>query len=237
MTALSTTGNDRIRPGGNMTEFDAVVLEIEDLYGEARNWADGAELESQDQCDELDRLDKLLLAADKRREAIRVEEKRPLDEQIKAIQDRHNPIKDKVARARAALNDPRAAWKKKVASEKEAAAMRARIEAEEERRKAEEAIRASAGDLEAREKAEEQLALAKEADAFAGRQEKRVATGNGLRTVYRAELADLNAAVKHYWSTDRAAFEALVCDLAARDVRAGKRSVPGFTVTEEKRAI
>lgn len=234
---LSETGNDRIREGGNLSPFDAIVLEIDDLYAEAKNWADGEPVENQKQCDELDRLDKALLAADKQREAIRVAEKRPLDEQVKAIQARHNPIKDKVACARSALNQPRAAWKTKVAAEKEAAALKARLEAEEERRLAEEAIRSSAGDLAARERAEEQLSNAKEADSFASRQEKKAATGLGLRTTYVPHLTDLNAAIKHYWTVRRDDFEALVIDLAKADVRGGKRTIPGFEIETEKKAL
>jgi len=245
MTAtLSTTGNDRIRPGGNLSPFDEIALEIEDLYGEARNWCDGEALASEDQHEAVSTLYDALHEAGKKAEALRVEEVKPLDEAKAAIQAKYHPLigntksgKGKVVLGKDALGALLAAWRAEVARQKEAAALKARIEAEEERRKAEEAIRASAGDLEARERAEEQLALAKEADAFANRQEKRATTGNGLRTVYRAELNDLNAAIKHYWSTDRAEFEGLVCDLAARDVRAGKRSIPGFTVIEEKRAI
>lgn len=239
--ALSTTGNDRIRPGGNMSEFDKIVLEIEDLYAEARNWADGSDIESQEQCDALDDLDKFLLDAGQRLDALRVEEKRPLDEQVKAIQDRYNPFiqpkRGKVDLARSTLNPIRSAWKAEIARQKEAAALKARIEAEEERRKAEEAMKASAGDLEARERAEEQLALAKEADKFANRREKEATTGLGLRTSYRADLTDLNAAIKHYWASHRAEFETLVRELAAKDARAGKRSIPGFTITEIKGAI
>jgi len=35
----------------------------------------------------------------------------------------------------------------------------------------------------------------------------------------------------------RSDFEALVCDLAAKDVRAGKRTIPGFRVDEVKGSI
>ncbi len=41
---------------------------------------------------------------------------------------------------------------------------------------------------------------------------------------------DLNAAVRHYWKTDREAFSDLVFELAARDVRNGAKEVPGFEI-------
>ncbi|SDG35481.1 hypothetical protein [Pelagibacterium luteolum] len=237
VTELSRTGNDRIKPGGNLSPFDAIVLEIDDLYAEAANWADGSDIESQEQCDALDTLDKALLALDKKREALRKEEVKPLDEAKKAIQALHKPVEAKVARARDVLNGPRSKWKAKIEAKKRARAEQAAREAEEERAKALAAMQSSSGDLEARERAEEQLAHAKEAEAFAKREDKRANTGNGLRTYHRAQLTDLRAAIGHYWKSQTDAFEALVCDLAAKDVRAGKRDIPGFTVIEEKKAL
>lgn len=238
---LSATGNDRIKQGGNLSPFDEVVLEIDDLYAEAANWADGSPIESQEQCDALDVLDKALLDAGKRLDALRVEEKRPLDEQVQAIQDRYNPYvqpkKGRVDVARSCLNPLRAAWKDAERQRKEAAAEKARQEAEAERLKAEAAIRASSGNLVAREAAEEQLELAKEAEAFANRQEKRATTGLGLRTSYDVAVTDLNEAVKHFWKTHRASFETLVQGLAAEDVRRGSRSIPGITITEIRKAV
>ena len=221
----------------NITPFEEVCLEIDDLYDEVANFADGAPIESQEQCDALDKLDKALLDADKRREVIRKEEARPFDEGKAAVQAKHNPVKDKVARARDVISKPRAAWKAKVAAEKEAAAAAAAREAEEKRRAAEEAMRASRGDLAAREEAEDLLADAKAAEKQAKRADKAATTGTGLRTYWYSELADLDAAVRHYWSRDREAFEQLVKDLAARDVRSGKREIPGFRIIEEKRAV
>jgi len=225
----------------NITPFDEIVLEIEGLYDEAKNWADGTPIENQAQCDALDVLDKKLLDASKRLDALRVEEKCPLDEQVQAIQDRYNPLiqprRGKVDMARSALNPVRAAWKDAERKRKEAIALKALLDAEEERRKADEAIRASAGNLEARERAEEQLESAKYAEGVAARQERRATTGLGMRTTYRPEITDLNAAIKHYWATRRDDFAALVLSLAESDVRAGERTIPGFTIHEERKAL
>ena len=51
------------QPLRNITPFDELVLEIEDLFAEATNWADGSPVENQAQCDALDVLDKALLDA------------------------------------------------------------------------------------------------------------------------------------------------------------------------------
>lgn len=225
----------------NISPFDELVLEIEGLFDEAKNWADGTPIENQAQCDALDKLDKALLDAGKRLDALRVEEKRPLDEQVQAIQDRYNPFiqprRGKVDQARAALNPVRAAWKDAERKRKEAAAAAERAEAERVKQEAERLMRESTGNLAARVDAEHMLASAKLADQSAKHLEKAATTGLGLRTTYRAELTDLAAATKHYWATRREDFIALLITLAEADVRAGKRSIPGFNIIEERKAL
>lgn len=225
----------------NITPFDEITLRIDELYDEAQNWADGKDITSQEQHDAVEKIRDAIHEAGKAADALRVEEKRPLDEQVQAIQDRYNPFiqpkRGKVDRAKAVLGDVLAAWRKKLADEKAAAAAAAAREAEEKRRTAEEAMRASRGDLAAREEAEELLADAKAAGKQAAKAGKAATTGTGLRTYYRAELADFEAAARHYWSRNRDAFEELVTKLAERDVQAGKRDIPGVRVVEEKRAV
>lgn len=228
MSAVATDDRRNIDP------FTEIVLEIDDLYAEVANWADGTPVENQEQCDALDALDKALLDADKRREAIRKEEARPFDEGKAAVQAKHNPVKDKVARARDVINKPRSDWKAKLAAEKAAKAAEAARIAEEERRKAIEAMQASSGDLEAREEAERQLETAKEAEAFAKRENKRATTGLGLRTVWVTEMTDQSAAVAAMWKQNPQAFVDLAQELAERAVRAGTREIPGFEIKEEK---
>lgn len=225
----------------NITPFDEIVIEIDDLYEQI---AGVTAIENEKQHEAASGLYDALHSAGKRAEELRKEEVAPLDEAKSAIQDRYHPLigdtkkgKGKVVRGKEVLGEVLAAWRTEQERLKREAAEEARREAEEEKRRAQEAMRASAGDLEARERAEEQLALAKEADAFANRQEKRAVTGNGLRTYAKAAVTDLNAAVRHYWTTHKARFEALVCDLATEDARRGIREIPGITVTEEKRAI
>jgi hypothetical protein len=228
----------------NMTPFDEVAQEIDELFAEAKNWCDGEPLKTAQQHDEVTALYDALHAAGKKADTLREAEKAPLDEQVKAIQAKFHPLigdtkagKGKVVLGKASLNTLLAAYREEQARIKREAAEKARREAEEERRKAEEAIRASAGNLEERERAEEQLALAHEAQVFAARQEKRADTGNGLRTVPVVALTNLYDALRHYYQANPAPFEALVIELARADARAGKRTIPGFTVTEEKRAI
>lgn len=225
----------------NMTPFDEVVLEIDTLYDEAKNWADGSDIENDEQHEAAKALYDALHEAGKKADALRVEEKKPLDDAVKAIQDRFNPYiqpkKGKVDLGKSALNDVLAKWRKKVAEEKAAKAAEAARIAEEERQKAIEAMRASAGDLEAREAAEAQLETAKEAEAFAKRENKRATTGLGLRTVWVTEMIDPRAAVAAMWKQNPQAFVDLAQELAERAVRNGAREIPGFEITEQKKAI
>lgn len=222
----------------NMTPFDEVVLEIDTLYDEAKNWADGSDIENDEQHDAAKSVYDALHEAGKKADALRVEEKKPLDDAVKAIQDRFNPYiqpkKGKVDLGKSALNDVLAKWRKKVAEEKAAKAAEAARIAEEERQKAIEAMQASSGDLEAREEAERQLETAKEAEAFAKRENKRATTGLGLRTVWVTEMTDPRAAVAAMWKQNPQAFIDLAQELAERAVRAGTREIPGFEIKEEK---
>lgn len=230
-------------PLRNITPFEELVLEIEGLFDEASNWADGTPIETQQQCDELDRLDKMLLDAGKRLDALRVEEKRPLDEQVQAIQDRYNPYiqpkKGKVDVARSTLNPLRAAWKERERQRKEAEAQKAREEAEAARKEAERLIRESSGNLEARVDAEHMLDSAKLAERDAKKATKAAETGNGLRRSYQVEVANLSVAARHYWADPRlaAGLRTLVHSLATDDVRAGRREIPGITITEVRKAL
>lgn len=234
---LSVTGNDRIVMGGNLTPFDAAKIEIDDLYEEARAWLDGSEIASEDEEKAVDQLLDMARAAFKKADAARKVENEPFDTGKAAVQAKYKPVLSRAELISEACKARLTPWRAKVEAEKRAKAQAAAEEAEKLRREAEEAIRASAGNIEEREKAEEALALAKEADAFAARKQKQAETGLGLRTTYRAELTDGAAAARHYWNERRADCEAFFSSLAAADVRGGKRSIPGFNVIEEKKAV
>lgn len=241
-TALSTTGNDRIKPGGNMPPEAVIFGEIDAFYDEAKNWAsDGFKIENQEQADKVDELDKALLKAGQEADALRIEEKRPHDEAAQAVQDKYNPYvqkgKGKVDIARSTLKQLLTAWRveqQRIADEK---ARKAREAAEAERRAAEEAMRASAGDLEAREQAEQQLVAAKQAEKFAKKADKAATVGTGLRTKWVAVMVDQRAAVAAMWKRDPQSFVDLAQTLAQQAAHSGVREIEGFNITEQKVAI
>ncbi|MDW9650813.1 hypothetical protein GOB33_22275 [Sinorhizobium meliloti] len=226
--------------GHNQSPFDLIRQEIEDLYEEAKNWADGEPIASQEMHDAIEQLRDSLHDAGKRADALRVEEKRPLDDQIKAIQDKFNPLiqpkRGRVDMAKSALDALLTPWRTRIADEKAAEAARVAAEAEAARVAATEAIRASSGNLAAREEAESLLQDAKRLERTAKRADKAATTGTGLRTVWRAELVDEAAALDWFYGERPDAFRELIQSLADEAVRRGVRKIPGFNVLEEKRA-
>lgn len=213
--------------------IDDSLTAIADLYDEAKNFADGEAIASQEMHDTVTALYDAIHEAGKAADALRVEAKKPLDLQITAIQDRFNPFiqpkKGKVDLAKSALGELLAAWRRKVAEEKARVAEAARKEAERLAEKAR-AIRAD-GDLAAKEASELLIKEAAAATKFAKAQEK---GPTGLRSVWRAELVDEEKALDWAYSRSPEEFRALCQSAADGQVRAGMRMVPGFRVFEEK---
>jgi hypothetical protein len=224
----------------NLPPHEAIFQQIDDLYDEAKNWADGEPITDEAMHDAITRLYDGLHEAGKAADDLRKDAKRPLDEQIDAIQKTYNPYiqpkKGKVDLGKSALGDLLAAWRAKVAAEKKAEADKIAAAAEAARKAADEAMRASSGNLAAREEAEEQLAEAKRLEKTANRTFKAATTGTGMRTVWVATLTDAEAGLDWAYARDPARFTALVQDMANEAVRNGLRAVPGFAVAEEKRA-
>ena len=237
---LSTTGNDRIHPGANMSPAEIIFGEIDAFYDEAGNWADGSDIENDEQLEAVDTLDKALLKAGQEADRLRIEAKKPHDDAAQAVQDTFNPYvqkgKGKVDMARAALNVPRTKYKAAKAAEAAAIAAKARAEFEEQQRIAREAMQASSGNLEAREQAEQQQTAAKAAEKIMKKAEKAATTGTGLRTYWDTAVTDPRALAAHYWKTRSADVDAFFLSLAKSDVHNGARSLPGCAITEQKKA-
>lgn len=222
----------------NVPAYVAIFTEIDDLYGEAKNWADGEAISSQEMHDQIERLYDGLHEAGKRADALRVEEKKPLDDAVAAVQSRFNPYiqpkKGKVDRAKASLGELLSPWRKKVADDKAAEAAAKAAEAAAATKAAEEAIRSSSGNLCAREYAEELLADAKKLERGAKRADKAATTGTGLRTVYKVNIADQEKALDWAFGYAPGEFIAMALSLAEEQVRRGVRELPGFTIVEDK---
>lgn len=229
------------------TPFDLSKEEIEGLFMEAKNWLDGEGVQSEEDATAVSKLLELVRSAHKMADERRIEENKPFDDGKAAVQEKYAPLiadtkkqKGKTILAMDACKEALAPWLKRVEAEKMAAAEAARKEAEEKARAAQEALRSSRGDLEAREQAEALLQEAKVAEKVATKAEndkahaKGGARAVGLRTVYRPVMTDAREAAKHYWLTRREEVEAFFMSLAEKDVRAGTHAIPGFNVIAER---
>lgn len=235
---IGDNGGPPLEEAANDNPVDAVFAEINDLFAEAAHWADGEPIADEATAAAITKLYDGLHAAGKRADELRVAEKKPHDDGAAAVQAKFNPFiqpkKGRVDLGKSALSDLLSVWR--AAKAKAAAAEAARIAAEAAAATlaAQEAIRASSGNLAGRVEAEELLAHAAAVTKEAKRADKQATTGTGLRTVWRADLVDVNAALDWWFGERPEEFTALVQRLADSAVAAGVRKVPGFVVREEK---
>lgn len=234
--------------GAPLSPFEAHAANIEDLYAEAKNWCDGEPITTQAQADEVSRLLGMIREAENAAEETRKIEAKPFDDGKAEVQARYNPLiqktTGKTALAALACKAALAPWLQKLENEKLASAAAARQAADEAAKLAAEALAAAAPDnLGAREAAEGLAKAAKKAGQAANRAEgdKAAAAGLGravtLRSYWAPELTDGVLAARHYWAERRPECEAFFLTLAKTDVASGKRQIPGFVVTEDRRAV
>ena len=223
------------------TPFEAARQEIDDLFGEAKNWADGTPIENQAHADAIAELIALLRAAGKRAEDARKLEAKPFDDGKAEVQARYNPLiqtgKGRVDMALASLKKVLEPYRLKLEAAAKAEADIARAEADEARRVAQEAFQASqVTDLGAREEAEKLLANAKEAEAYASRAAKQTGAIKGTRllTVKRAEITDMKAFAAYVWTSHKRDLEDFLTGYATELVRAKVTNIPGVNIIEER---
>jgi hypothetical protein len=233
----------------NATPFDLIADHLEDLISEARIFADGEPVSNQGQADAVSALIEDLRLAAKDADAERVRENEPHDKAKAAVQAKYAPLiadpknknPGKVWKAIDALKACLQPFLAKLDAEKREAERVAREAADKAAKDAADAMRAAAAnDLQAREQAEALIAAAEvmQGVAKAAAGDKAHATGGsramGLRSVWKAELKDAQIAAGFFWKRDPSVFNAFLQKLADEDVRAGKRSIPGFDVTETR---
>jgi len=229
--------------------FAAIKAHVDDLMVEARNWADGAAIESQDQADTVARLIDDFRGAQKAADDARKEEAKPFDDGKAAVQTKYAELLAEtktqtgaIPRALAALKATLTPWLQMQEAARQEAARIAREEADRKAREAAEALRASdVTNLAEREAAEDLVAAAEAAsrEAAAIATDKAQARGDGraigLRRSYRAVMTNRREALLHYAQARPDDIGALLKRLADIDVREGKRAIPGFDVIEEAR--
>lgn len=206
-----------------------------DLFDEAKNFMDGTEIVGKKQHDVCVEIIRQLRSARTAADEARQVEVAPLNEAKQAIQDRYNVwIKDKTGKIALAIDmiqnalAPYLLEQTRLKRENDA---RLSSEAAQAKADADAAIRASGGDLEAREEAEIRLADAKEAAAIAARAAKKT-VAKGAQSRWDVELVDSLAAIRWAWDVNSESFDAMLIQSAKDAVKLGKREIPGFIITE-----
>lgn len=224
--------------GKNIDPFSEIEHEIGELYEQI---ASVSAIENEKQHDDVTALYDALHEAGKRAEDLRKELVKPFDEGKAKVQDQFHPLigdtkkgKGKVIRGKEVLQEILGPWRKRVADEKAALALKAAQEAEAERQAAIEAMRASSGDIEAREQAEQQVAAAEQAERVARQAGKAATTGLGIRTLWVAEIVDKRAAVISTMNLDPMAFLELAQKVGDTAARGGVRTLSGFNIYSDK---
>ena len=243
--------NERAVIGNNrppMTTFEAVKINIVELYEEARQWLDGTPVTTQQQADAVNTLKDSIKKAKKAADEAYDEEVRPHQETVKEIQARYNELTGNnksvtglAIKAEQACNAALKPYLLELDRRQQEAARLSREEADRLQREAQEAMRQrDAANLAQREEAERLVNEAKAAQVAASKAEnvkahaKGEGRATGLRTVHRAVLDDKNLAAKWVWLDHQDELMVFIQDLADKAVRAGFRNIPGFEVVEEK---
>lgn len=228
--------------------FDAVRINIEDLFTQAKGFLDGEPVTSQAVADEIGALLAEIRQAEKAADEARKLENKPFDDGKAEVQERYLPlignttkVKGKTVLASEACKAALAPFLKAQDDAKREQERIAREQAEAAQRVAAEAARAAASDnLEAKEAAEVLVTEARKATTEANRAaaDRAHVTGGArattLRSVWKATLTDPQVAAGFYWKRDPSVFNAFLQKLADDDVRAGKRTIPGFNVVEDR---
>lgn len=254
-TALAE--NPRAILGGNSpppdpTPYDIARKAVEDIYQETVLWLDGHAIDSKEMADGVGNLLAGIRKAEKLADEARKAENKPFDDGKAEVQARYAALigdtkttKGKTVLAaeacKAALQPWLLAEDRRLAEE----ARVAREEADRRRREAEAALRASdATNLAAREAAEGLLSQAKRADIAANVAHRQTATAGGafgrsagLRTTWTVTIDDPVVAARTCWTEAREEMLEFLQAWAVRQARAGRHSIPGFAIAEQRVAV
>ena len=224
MTELATIGHNR-------GPFETTSQHIADLHDELKNWLDGEELTTKKQHDTLIGLIGDMRKALKACDDIRKDEVKFWNDGKKEVQDRYNPF---LKMARTAIDmgvkflEPYLAEQTRIKRQRDDGLAAAAAIAMDE---ASTLMKASSGHLAAREEAEHRYDDALEMGKIAKKsREQNVA--HGARKRWDVVLVDRASAAQGLWENHAEEFDELLVGLAKGLVAAGKRELPGFTITK-----
>lgn len=230
-------------PAPTITGYEGFETHINDLLQEANAFLNGDGVKTPGEAEAVKRVSDMLRVASRDADKARAEEKKPYDDGAKAVQTKWTPLIGKASTAIDVCKRALEPYLRALEATRAREAEDARIAAARQAEAARQAIDAAnaTGNLEAREAAEAAVKDAKAAEKVVGRIEKAPAAVSGggravgLRSYFIPTIVDRRALLMHYLATNPDAITVCLQKLAEDDVRAGKRSIPGCTISEERR--
>lgn len=224
--------------------FDGFSAHIEDLFEQAQQFLDGEPIATEAQAQDVSRLLNMVRKTSTDAENARKAEKKPHDDAAKAVQAKWKPLLDRLDLAASTAKNALAPFLRKQEEAQRAAAQAAMEEARQQAQAAAQAAeRVSdtdlAGQSSVRILRENAAALEKTATRL-GKQKAHAKGGEraiGLRSVWTPVLTDACAALRHYRERQPEELKEWLLGQAEKDVRAGARSIPGFEINEERKAV
>lgn len=217
---------------------------VADLLAESSHWFDGKAIETEEQAAQvariLDAARKVKTQADGQRKT----EKQPHADAASAVDAAWKPIIADCDRVGECAKRATTAWLiqlDEIKREREAEVRRVAEEKAANARKLAEANDGSLAATMARDHAiedskKEQAALSRAAHDKANAKGEGMGRAIGLRTVYRAEIVDRRELLHHIMRTAADELEAWTLQWAQSHVRAGRRTIPGVVVHEDRGA-
>jgi hypothetical protein len=248
MSAALAITDPRLGIGGNNppepTPFEVVRNSVDAVFEEAKHWLDGGKVQSQAEADAIAELLSLARQTDKDASKAKEEEKRPYLDANKAIEERFKPVVSRIVLIADACKAALRPWEEQQEALRRQAAESARKAADEKAAAAQAAVRAAlqAG-IEEREAAERLLRESKQAAATATKAENAKSTTKvggrtvSMRTTYRAVISDPVEFIRFAWKDNLVEITEALRVIAQREVSAGKRTLPGVTISEERSAV
>lgn len=210
----------------------AFSLEVDDLFSLLSDTLAGGEVTSDEQDAAIDAIlddfRKAATDADKKREV----EKKPHLEAGREVDAKWKPIVDKAKRGAVACKDALTPYRTAKQAAKDAAARKAREEAEERARAAEAALKQS-DDLEAKFAAEREIEAAQKLVAVANKIDR---SASGLRTTWTHRVINRRELLLHVVERYPEDLADMLNEFVRRQVASGLRTMPGVEILEQKRA-
>lgn len=216
----------------NPPAHEAMAMHIEDLFAMVSNTVAGATVTNDEQEATLDGLLDDVRTARKDADGQRAAEKKPHDDAAKAVQTTWKPLLERCDLAANEIKRLLTPYRDAKQRAKDEAARQARQEAQAREEQARAAMR-DPDDLQARFAAEQDLKAAKKLTAVANSLNR---APSGLRTRWVATLTDPAAALKYYRECEPEALKAWLLEQGQREANNGARTIPGFTIAQERKA-